>query len=205
LEKLFKILNCTEDSSIDEINRNYLKLKNIYLEERFKEGEEGNNAAKKLTELENAYSEILSYKKSQEENSENNYDEVKDYISKGNLSQAQNVLDSFNERNAKWHYYQSVIFYKKSWYNESKKQLEIAKNMDPNEKKYQEEYDSLVNYLNSANKQNNQSNNNSTTYQSNQEYNNQPQMGGDSCISSCLQCIACNLCFNCFTNVCCGC
>ena len=38
---------------------------------------------------------------------------------------------------------QSVIFYKKNWVNESKKQLEIAINMEPHNNKYSEAYSKL--------------------------------------------------------------
>ena len=37
----------------------------------------------------------------------------------------------------------SVVFYKKNWTNESKKQLEIAMNMDPYNTKYKEAYTKL--------------------------------------------------------------
>ena len=51
--------------------------------------------------------------------------------------------DKFNERNAEWHYLQAVIFYKKNWNNESKKQLEIAMQMDSNNPKYKNSYAKL--------------------------------------------------------------
>ena len=46
-------------------------------------------------------------------------------IKNGNISAAQSLLDGVNERNAEWHYLQSVIFYKKNWISESEKQLKI--------------------------------------------------------------------------------
>ena len=52
------------------------------------------------------------------------------------IAEAQTKLDDFNGRNAEWHYLQSVVFYKKNWVNESKKQLEIAISMDGSNEKY---------------------------------------------------------------------
>jgi hypothetical protein len=49
-------------------------------------------------------------------------------------------LDSFNERTAEWHYLQAVVYYQKNWINESKKQLEIAIEMDPDNQKYRGAY-----------------------------------------------------------------
>ena len=62
INKLYEVLGVTEDASLEEIKSAYETLKNKYMDERFLEGEAGNNAAKKLTEVENAYREILSYK-----------------------------------------------------------------------------------------------------------------------------------------------
>ena len=62
--------------------------------------------------------------------------EVARLLKAGELDKAQSVLDAFDERGAEWHYLQAVIFYKKNWMSESKKQLEIAVNMDPANTKY---------------------------------------------------------------------
>ena len=95
-----------------------------YQEERFFEGEVGNNAAKMLTEIEIAYNEIKSYRQEQAEFGQQSeaFLTVESAIKSGNLTLAQTLLDDFNERDAEWHYYQSVIFYKKNWINESNSQ-----------------------------------------------------------------------------------
>ena len=72
-----------------------------------------------------------------------NYEEVERHIKNGNISAAQSALDDCNERNAEWHYLQSVVFYKKNWTSESKKQLEIALNMEPYNSKYSNAYAKL--------------------------------------------------------------
>ena len=125
-----------------------------------------------------------------------NLQKVKDYISNGDFVNAQYVLDAFDIRDAEWHYLQSVVFYKKSWYNESKKQLEIAISMDPEEKKYQEELENLNKYLNSDNKQFK----NSEYNQGGQTEQEQPQMGGNACLNSCCECLICNSILNCCCN-----
>jgi hypothetical protein len=68
------------------------------------------------------------------------FSEIEKNIRENNLNLAQDLLDKFNDRNAEWHYLQSVVFYKKNWVNESKKQLEIAMNMEPNNSKYSNAY-----------------------------------------------------------------
>jgi len=58
-------------------------------------------------------------------------------------AQAQSVLDSVNERDAKWHYLQSKIFFAKNWIYESKKQIETALELEPNNAQCVEEMEKL--------------------------------------------------------------
>ena len=112
-------------------------------------------------------------------------------------------LDEFNERGAEWHYLQAVVFYKKNWSNESKKQLEIAMQMDPNNRKYQEAYGKL----NAKNDYAKQAAKAEDPYAGG---NGQPvnpdadQMGGNVC-SNCISCCYTYLCVDCLFSLCCGC
>lgn len=206
LEHYYMILNCNENSSDEDVKREYELLKNKYSEDRFLEGEAGNYAAKKLTEVETAYKEIMNSRKENKERSGNLFDEIEKTIRDGDLQNAQRLLDSFDERNAEWHYLQSVIFYKKNWKNESKKQLEIAINMNPDEKKYKDAYNTLIEGMNAENnsdKTNNQPNGNNVgndwNHSGNMGYD-ERQMGGMSCMDACCQIVACNALFNCCCN-----
>lgn len=210
--KNLEILGLSEGATIDEIKSAYERLREKYLEERFKDGEVGNNAARMLTRIETAYNELMS------EVSENvtmsdggdSFDKVEAYLRDGNIQEAQRVLDSFNERGAQWHYLQSVVFYRKNWINESKKQLEIAIQLDPSNQKYRDAYRKLnekIDYDASQSAQS-QYQNDANNYQS--AYNGQnmhsqtgdDQMGGSFC-ANCLECIACNMAVNCLCNGCC--
>ena len=140
MESKYSILGLTENATDAEIDEAYKKLRNKYLEERFLEGELGNSAAKKLTKIEEAYSEIILERKNKSNDSgeKMSYSEIENFIKHGQIDKAQAGLDEISERDAEWHYLQAVVFYKKNWVNESKKQLEIAVNMDPFETKYSE-------------------------------------------------------------------
>ncbi len=145
MQEFYKILNVSESATDEEIEIAYKKLKEKYSRERFYEGEIGNEAARMLTKIETAYHEITEQRKhsSKSEKSCNDFSEVEKLIKSGNISGAQIKLDDYTERNAEWHYLQSVIFYKKNWMSESKKQLEIAVNMEPYNQKYTEAYSKL--------------------------------------------------------------
>ena len=199
MQEKYKILGVNENATIEEINESYQKLNERYQRERFYEGEIGNEAAKNLTKLETAYKEVMTEREHVKYNdgiAEENFDEVKKAIELGDINLAQSKLDNITNRTAEWHYLQAVIFYKKNWNNECKKQLEIAIKMDPANKKYADAYTKLNNRTSTAD----------TTFKSgnaNEDYqtaNSSQQMGGDGC-ASCLNCLS----VYCCVRSCCNC
>ena len=79
----YSVLGLTPDASEEELKAKYEALKAEYGEQRFKAGEEGNEGAKKLTELEAAWSLIssdLSKKEAKEKFGDGDYGEIDDLI-----------------------------------------------------------------------------------------------------------------------------
>lgn len=74
---------------------------------------------------------------------ESSFDGVKQAIHDKSPERAQQELDKISYRGAEWHYFQSIVFYEKNWLNDSRKQLEIALQMDPGNPKYQRAIDNL--------------------------------------------------------------
>lgn len=198
MQKYYKILNVDPNCTDEQLEIAYNTLKNKYKEERFLEGDLGNKAAKNLTELENAYAEIINERKSQKADGEKkveDFSNVEALIRQGDIAGAQQLLDNVTDRSAEWHYLQSVIFYKKNWSNESKKQLEIAMNMDPKNNKYANAYVKLKEKM-AYNDSQFRSGNATNT----QNVNEQPQMGGtNECCNFCAQLC----CMNLMCNMCC--
>lgn len=198
MQKYYKILNVDPNCTDEQLEIAYNTLKNKYKEERFLEGDLGNKAAKNLTELENAYAEIINERKSQKADGEKkveDFSNVEALIRQGDIAGAQQLLDNVTDRSAEWHYLQSVIFYKKNWSNESKKQLEIAMNMDPKNNKYANAYVKLKEKMAYNDSQFRSSNATNT-----QNVNEQPQMGGtNECCNFCAQLC----CMNLMCNMCC--
>lgn len=193
----YKILGLNESATNEEIEARYQELKAKYSRDRFLEGEEGNLAAKNLTKLDVAYNEIMQDRKYKTSEENYNLSSVDAFIKEGKYDKAQDALDNISDRNAEWHYLQSVLFYKKNWTNESKKQLEIALNMEPNNAKYRDSYEKLVQKI-SHNEQQFRSGN---AYAYNQASNNDRQMGGSAC-GAMAECCAINLCINILCNSC---
>ncbi len=203
MKQYYELLGLTEDATDEEIKARYDELKAKCNEDRWLDGEAGNEAARMLTKLDVALAEIMSSRKEQCKNTEgqDSYESVSELIKAGKLAEAQTALDDFNERGAEWHYLQAVVYYKKNWANDSKKQLEIAMQMDPDNQKYRVAYGKL----NSKNDYQQQQ----AHQQQQQQYNQSPysgnyndeQMGGGcpSCIPCCCPC----LCLDCSYG-CCG-
>ncbi|HEY8423368.1 MAG TPA: hypothetical protein VIL23_01235 [Clostridia bacterium] len=149
----YEILKLSPDATLEEIEQAYKKLKAQYSEERFLEGEAGRQGAINLMNLEYAYSEIMRMRKKQE--NENKYGsdlgEIDQMIKDGKIDQAQIELDKISERNARWHFLQSIIYYKKGWYDESRAQLKLALNLEPDNEQYKTALSRLEQFMASSN------------------------------------------------------
>lgn len=200
--KNLEILGLSEGATKDEITEAYQRLREKYLEERFKDGDVGNNAARMLNVIETAYNDLMNdYSEDAFSSGGDSFARVEELIKSGDLQEAQRALDNFNERGGLWHYYQSVLFYRKNWINESKKQLEIAIQLEPENDKYKEAYRKLNEKISSDAQRTAQGG--QTVYEG-QTMQSEPenQMGGNFC-ANCIECCYINLLVNCLCNACC--
>lgn len=141
----FVVLGVGANATQAEVQAAYEKLREEYRNEIHSEGDEGKKAAKKLSELEDAYREAME-KLSGGSEIKGVYTLVADLLKKKDLEGAQAALDKVSERDAEWHYYQSAVYHSKGWAYEAKAQLEMAISMDPDNKKYQETMERLKNH-----------------------------------------------------------
>ena len=212
MKEYYKILGVAETATDEEIREAYYRLKGKYMEERWLDGEAGNEAARMLNKLETAYKEVLASRAEKAENTSgaSSFEKVAELLKNGKTEDAQRMLDDFNERTAEWHYLQSAVFHKKNWMSESKKQLEIAMQMEPSNVKYREAYNKINAKTEQANTEQTNGQANQGGYRQN-PYSSMPhdnpdmeQMGGNGC-SDCLSCCYTSLCVDCLFSLCCGC
>jgi tetratricopeptide (TPR) repeat protein len=205
MKDYYEILGLDETATDEEVRARYESLKAKYKEEQWQDGEAGNEAAKMLNKLETAYVEIREARKERSQNTEgqSSFEEISMLLKENRISEAQAKLDDFNERSAEWHYLQAVVFYKKNWANESKKQLEIAMQMDPNNTKYRQAYGKLNAKTEYAQQEAYRQQQQQNPY-SNPQYGGDQQMGGNAC-SNCISCCYTYLCIDCLFSLCCGC
>ena len=204
MNEYYELLGLQATATDEEITARYNQLRDKYREDRWLDGEAGNEAAKMLTKLETAYNEIMSARKERSQNTEGKdaFEEVAEMLRQDKIAEAQTKLDNFNERTAEWHYLQAVVYYKKNWTSDSKKQLEIAMQMDPDNVKYRNAYGKM-NAKNEYEQQSARTNQN--PYESRRDMpDEEPQMGGNAC-GDCVSCCYTYLCIDCLYTMCCGC
>ncbi len=196
----YEILGLTTSATRDEIDAKYKELRDRYQRDRFLPGEEGEDAAEKLQQIEVAYRDILASSDQQKQTEsftcDEGYEQVQRLISENKLAEAQAILDSREIRDAEWHYVQSILFYKQNWFLESKKQLELACQMDPSNERYKQSLEKLTKILASNTISPDQLRTTSRPMDSG------PQVGagnGTCTGSACADCLLCNACCNCLS------
>lgn len=161
----YLVLQTYESASESEVDFAYERLKKQYSEDRFLSGDAGAEAARKLTELEDAYRDVkqkFASSRFDSEGSVKGFGEIEELLKQNKNSEAQARLDELTNRNAEWHYLQSIVFYKKSWYEESRYQLEMAVSMDSSNTKYKEALNRLNVFM--SGQAGNKSNDNNTNF-----------------------------------------
>lgn len=199
MKEHYEILQVEESATDEEITQAYERLKKKYNEDKWLPGEAGNEAARMLEKLDTAYRELMDERRESRTAGDNSaFEEVAECIRKGEIARAQSLLDGFNVRSAEWHYLQSVVFYKKNWINESKKQLEIAIQMDESNTKYRQAYENIKGKAEYRGQDGGAPNTNPNPAAGDE------QMGGNWCANCVSYCYTC-LCVNCLFNLCCSC
>lgn len=194
----YEILGLDSNATREEVEQRYKQLREKYQKDRFLPGEAGEDASENLQRIEVAYRDILA---SMEESTqtedlrqEDDYTEIQQLIKENKLDEAQTSLDNRVSRDAEWHYVQSILFYKRNWFLESKKQLELACQMEPDNQRYRQSLEKLTKILASNTISPDQLRTTS------RPVDNGVNMGagnGTCTGSACADCLLCNACCNC--------
>ena len=194
----YEILGLNENATREEIDARYHELRDKYQKDRFLPGDEGEEASEKLQQLEVAYRDILTTLAEAEQSStfteDTDYTTIQELITANKLDEAQKMLDARVTRDAEWHYLQSILFYKRNWFLESKKQLELACQMEPDNTRYQQSLEKLTKILASNTISPDQLRTTSRPIDDG------PRVGagnGTCTGSACADCLLCNACCNC--------
>ncbi|MCB2287239.1 J domain-containing protein [Clostridium algidicarnis] len=144
----YKILGIKENATDEEIKLAYRELAKKYHPDQY-----GNNPLKdlaedKMREINEAYNYLLKDSKNNNSkqnysnenyNSEyNNFNEVRMYIQRGDISSAERALNNLNVRNGEWNYLMGMVHLKKGWNDSALNYISTACRLDPNNFEYRQ-------------------------------------------------------------------
>jgi molecular chaperone DnaJ len=187
----YEVLGIPKGSSQEEIKAAYKKLVKKYHPDQYANNPLSDLAQEKLKEINQAYDNLIggsqksssqNYQKSQshgyQKKGQSDYYEIRTTIERGNLSLAENMLNSIIYRDAEWNYLMGIVYLRKGWYDQSYQYINLAASMNPGNMEYR-------NALNNFNFRN----------QGYRTHGNQGgyRMAGGSCCDTC-SCLICSDC-----------
>ena len=159
----YKVLNIAPTASDDEVKRAYRDLARKYHPDNYHDNPLADLAQEKMKEINEAYEQIQRQRKNGASFSSgprrdgggygygdggaygaggggSELHQIRLAISRGDISQAERLLNACSDRGAEWNFLMGVICSRRGWMDEAKRYLETACRMDP----YNEEYRSAL-------------------------------------------------------------
>jgi molecular chaperone DnaJ len=151
LENPYEILGIREGASEEEIKRAYREQVKKYHPDQYRDNPLSGLAEEKLKEINEAYNYLMknmggSGQTNNQRRQSNNhwynnndnefFNQVRADINRGNINQAEAMLDRHPNRTAAWYFLKGIIYSRKGWYDEAHNHIQIAVNMDPSNFEY---------------------------------------------------------------------
>ena len=158
----YSVLGVKPDASDEEIKRAYRDLARKYHPDNYQNNPLADLAEEKMKEINEAYDAITKMRASgggsQQCGYQSGYQQsgyrrqsgysaggtiyarVRQAINLGDLSQAEQLLQSAPNQDAEWHFLMGSIAYRKGWLDEAAQQYQLACNMEPGNMEYRQAY-----------------------------------------------------------------
>ncbi|MDR1466945.1 MAG: DnaJ domain-containing protein [Oscillospiraceae bacterium] len=153
----YEVLGISKNATTDEVKSAYRELAKKYHPDNYSDNPLSDLASEKMREINEAYDFIIN----KEKRSSNSYDQsqnsyhkntvyskfpnVREFISRGQIDQAEQMLSSFPEssRDAEWFFLRGVIMCRKGWLDEGFANVQTACRMDPSNPEYRSVFGQL--------------------------------------------------------------
>lgn len=158
----YEVLGVPENASEEEIKKAYKELVKKYHPDKYQDNPLADLAEEKLQEVNEAYDMLMKNRNSGSSSSYNygnygagsgngggygtpDYMAVRRYIDAGNLTAAENILNSTKDRSAEWFFLSGMLSYRKGWYDDAVNKLKTANDLAPNNMEYSQAYGRIIN------------------------------------------------------------
>lgn len=154
----YKVLGVSHNASADEIKKAYRDLARKYHPDNYHDNPLADLAQEKMKEINEAYDTIT---KEREQGSSGysyggdsssgagaysgagksysgTFAQVRSAINSGDLSRAEQLLNSSSDRGAEWNYLMGSLYYRKGWLDEAERYFQTAVNMEPTNPEYRQ-------------------------------------------------------------------
>jgi molecular chaperone DnaJ len=153
LRNPYEVLGIREGAGEEEIKKAYRELVKKYHPDQYQDNPLSELAEDKLKELNEAYDYLMKRVQTSDNmrsgphgsggsnwnNGANDFSrQIRMYINNGNISAAEDMLNSSNNRDAEWFYLRGLVYLNKGWYDEAYSSIESASKMDPGNFEYRE-------------------------------------------------------------------
>lgn len=161
----YEVLGIKEGASEEEIKRAYRELVRKYHPDQYKDNPLSELAEEKLKEINEAYDMLMkggkngsggnsrsgqysssSYSQDYSYGAQQgDYQKVAEYINRGDLANAERMLNNIQTRDAQWHYFKGIIAARRGRYGVAYDSFQMAVNMDPSNPVYQDALNQMMN------------------------------------------------------------
>lgn len=199
----YKVLGIERSATDDEVKQAYRKLAKKYHPDRYQNSPLADAASEKMKEINQAYDQIMSERKSgggasdayntdyytsdTYEGYNEFYSAIRRLINSNQYEEAEQRLNTVlpNERNAEWYYLKAVLFYRRGWLEDAYNYSGTACKLDPRNVEYKSFHERV------------------TTQRSGAAGGYQPSSSSGCCDSFCDS-LACLLCCDCLGDLICN-
>ena len=162
----YRILGVSSSASDEEVKKAYRELARKYHPDTYRNNPLSDLAQEKMKEINEAYDTIMKQRsghsspgggsgsssgsygysdssysgsgRSYGRGASANYGEVRNAINYGNVVRAEELLNTFSQRDAEWHFLMGSVMYRKGWMDDAARYYQTAINMDPGNQEYRQ-------------------------------------------------------------------
>lgn len=149
----YKVLGVNPNATDAEIKTAYRRLAKKYHPDKYRGHDLEDLAGERLKEINEAYDVIQKQRQSGGGHSYNTagqynsgspqFAQIRNAITRGELTRAEAMLDQMTDHTAEWHYLKGMVLLRKGWYEGARQHFATAVGLDPTNMEYANAYNTV--------------------------------------------------------------